>query len=533
MSGSYTIGGVSGLLSSKIKKKKKSELDTLFSSVSPYRPVLTASIPITADEVKITTPPKPAKKKKRKSEPSPLPSEKEAVSPKKKKTMTEAKVVNGKERVKKGKDEKRVSGGFCPPPGIVHESLMGDTKKNKKTRVEEREEALAGSTTSSKKKKRKRGQEEDDEEEDQEAAPKKKIKIKWEKDPTVDAKTIFVGNLPVTYDTKAVRRLFRKYGKIQSVRLRSATPANLTLPKKVAVIKQEFHPDRKSINAYVVFSEEEETKKALKKNGRLIDGHHIKVDLVGQECEHDHKKSIFVGNLPFAILDDELWECFEEIGNIKSVRVVRDSKTGMGKGFGYVHFKDTTSVALALKLNGKKFKERNIRVTRSRAENRLQKEISLTSEKRPKKKKKFSKPSNAAAGSFQGQKALTDDEIKKLRKKKKMARSGVHGKGKKANVLNAMLRLKKRQGGGAKGDAMSATPPKGGKKDKNGLGSGKKNKIRLGNGKKNKTGFGSGKRNKMLPGSGKKNKTGLGTTGKGIKKGLGIGKKKKMKHGKK
>lgn len=37
--------------------------------------------------------------------------------------------------------------------------------------------------------------------------------------------------------------------------------------------------------------------------------------------------------------DDDLWSAFEDCGCIESVRVVRDIKTGIGKGFGYVNFK--------------------------------------------------------------------------------------------------------------------------------------------------------------------------------------------------
>lgn len=39
------------------------------------------------------------------------------------------------------------------------------------------------------------------------------------------------------------------------------------------------------------------------------------------------------------IQDDDLWSAFEDCGVIDSVRVIRDEKTGIGKGFGYVNFK--------------------------------------------------------------------------------------------------------------------------------------------------------------------------------------------------
>lgn len=37
--------------------------------------------------------------------------------------------------------------------------------------------------------------------------------------------------------------------------------------------------------------------------------------------------------------DETLWEHFSQCGEIYSVRVVRDKKTGIGKGIAYVRFK--------------------------------------------------------------------------------------------------------------------------------------------------------------------------------------------------
>ena len=39
-----------------------------------------------------------------------------------------------------------------------------------------------------------------------------------------------------------------------------------------------------------------------------------------------------------AAKEDELWGHFSECGKVADVRLVRDSQTGMGKGFGYVRF---------------------------------------------------------------------------------------------------------------------------------------------------------------------------------------------------
>ena len=46
-----------------------------------------------------------------------------------------------------------------------------------------------------------------------------------------------------------------------------------------------------------------------------------------------------------------------------NVRITRDMNTGLGKGFGYVRFRNAGCVPKALSINGKKFDGRELRVT--------------------------------------------------------------------------------------------------------------------------------------------------------------------------
>lgn len=112
--------------------------------------------------------------------------------------------------------------------------------------------------------------------------------------------TIFVGNLPNTINHKDLTKLFRKFGKILNSRFRCAIRKELKIPKKLAVIKQEFHDDSKHINAYVKFFSFDSCKAALKMNGEIYQGHHLRVTLASDERKSDPKKSIFVGNLAFS-----------------------------------------------------------------------------------------------------------------------------------------------------------------------------------------------------------------------------------------
>ena len=55
------------------------------------------------------------------------------------------------------------------------------------------------------------------------------------------------------------------------------------------------------------------------------------------------------------ITENELWDHFQDCGEIENVRVIRDSKTGMGKGFGYIKFQVWLSYEFVLVIGTKHF----------------------------------------------------------------------------------------------------------------------------------------------------------------------------------
>ncbi|CAM9879999.1 unnamed protein product [Bubo scandiacus] len=193
----------------------------------------------------------------------------------------------------------------------------------------------------------------------------KQQKEKKVPDETVNRRTVFVGNLPVNCTAQALKSLFKEYGQIKSIRFRSLVPSEDTLSKKLAAIKHKVHPNAKFINAYIVFKEECDAIKALKENGtEIASGFHIRVDIASKSSSHDNKRSVFLGNLSYDISDDAVREHFSVCGGVVAVRIVRDRKTGLGKGFGYVLFENTDAVHLALKLNDTGLMGRKIRVKR-------------------------------------------------------------------------------------------------------------------------------------------------------------------------
>jgi len=350
-----------------------------------------------------------------------------AVVKKKKKKTDEAKdekpaaevsvVVKKK---KKKKDEEKAEPNEFP---FQHEFLIKKEKQDKE---------LVNQT-----KKKKTNKELAKEDETSEKRPRRNRK----RDKAADKRTIFVGNCPLSADKKVLKTLFKDYGEIDTIRFRCAPAADPNLPRRAIVITKNFNEKCKSYIAYIVFKDEEAAKKALEKNGHVLDGLHLRVDIASASSKADKKRSVFLGNLPFDVQEDEIRGHFTDCGDITNVRIVRDRQTSLGKGIAYVSFESKDSVGLSLKLNGSQFQNRRIRVMgcSNKAKDKDQKEKKKESNKKSnsksnqdtEKKRLSFAPSNVTNSKFKT--ILQTKKEKRLRKLKKKA------SGKKTDAITAVL----------------------------------------------------------------------------------------------
>lgn len=92
------------------------------------------------------------------------------------------------------------------------------------------------------------------------------------------------------------------------------------------------------------------------------------------EEKNDFETSIFIGNLPWVINEEELREHFADVGKILNVRVVRDKETFIGKGIAYIQFATAEEMKKAVETkNHTKFKGREMRVKRATPPERREK----------------------------------------------------------------------------------------------------------------------------------------------------------------
>ncbi|KAI8107415.1 hypothetical protein M9435_002445 [Picochlorum sp. BPE23] len=207
-------------------------------------------------------------------------------------------------------------------------------------------------------------------------------------------RTVFVGNLSETITKKILKAHFQKYGTIESIRFRSMPlKEDSKVPRRVAAASGTIDESKGSFHAYIIFENKESVSQALQENMKVLHDRHLRVDraavnkmrvkMVGaakgsraaaemvsgsHQVRYDVTKSVFVGNLPLQIEDEDVIRFFiAGLGTgseslLEAVRVVRDPKTSVGKGIAFVLFKTRKAAKDALKLDRKALQGRKLRI---------------------------------------------------------------------------------------------------------------------------------------------------------------------------
>ncbi|XP_077254253.1 RNA-binding (RRM/RBD/RNP motifs) family protein [Tasmannia lanceolata] len=265
-------------------------------------------------------------------------------------------------------------------------------------------------------------------------------------------RTVFVGNLPLKMKRKALLKEFGQFGEVESVRIRSVPILDTKMPRKSAIFKGKINDSVDSVHAYIVFKDEQSAQSALSHNMTEFGGNHIRVDRACPPRKklkeenaplYDNKRTVFVGNLPFDVKDEEVYQLFCGLSQLESsieaIRVIRDSNTSMGKGIAYVMFKTRDAANLVVNKMHLKLRDRDLRLYHARPDSRPPKRKNPThswADNSPKKRQSVTytgMPSNqndkpkmkAASLSYQGIRASKSGVQKKVSIR---PRTNEHGK---------------------------------------------------------------------------------------------------------
>ena len=74
-------------------------------------------------------------------------------------------------------------------------------------------------------------------------------------------------------------------------------------------------------------------------------------------------ETLYVGNLPYRANESDVKTLFEQFGEVKSVRLMKDKKTGKRRGFGFVVMDSKEGLNKAIsELNNAEFGQRTLKV---------------------------------------------------------------------------------------------------------------------------------------------------------------------------
>lgn len=78
-------------------------------------------------------------------------------------------------------------------------------------------------------------------------------------------------------------------------------------------------------------------------------------------------KKLYVGNLPFSVNDQVLFDTFAQYGEVESAKVITDRETGRSKGFGFVEMSTEEEALSAVNtLNGRDYEGRPLTVNEAK-----------------------------------------------------------------------------------------------------------------------------------------------------------------------
>jgi len=80
---------------------------------------------------------------------------------------------------------------------------------------------------------------------------------------------------------------------------------------------------------------------------------------------------LYAGNISFRASEDDLRDLFSQVGEVVSVKLIKDPVTGRLRGFGFVEMASEEDAEKAIStLNGKSFLDRNIVVNEAKPQER-------------------------------------------------------------------------------------------------------------------------------------------------------------------
>ncbi|KAJ6128065.1 hypothetical protein N7471_009282 [Penicillium samsonianum] len=160
-------------------------------------------------------------------------------------------------------------------------------------------------------------------------------------DGPVPKTTLYIGNLFFDVTAEDLRKQFEKFGAVEN-----------------ALIVHDARGLSKGFG-YVTFSTVEEATEAItQQHGGIMEGREVVVQFSNTTyrsmAEAKPSKTLYIGNVPYELTDQDLQDLFEDIHGITDVRIPVDRRTGLPRGFGHIDFADQSNATHAKEVLSRK-----------------------------------------------------------------------------------------------------------------------------------------------------------------------------------
>ena len=79
-----------------------------------------------------------------------------------------------------------------------------------------------------------------------------------------------------------------------------------------------------------------------------------------------HERTLYIGNLAYTAVEEDLELAFESFGEIEDIKLMRDRETGRSRGFAFITFEKESEFRAAMVMDGKEIAGRPIRVNQAK-----------------------------------------------------------------------------------------------------------------------------------------------------------------------
>jgi nucleolin len=171
---------------------------------------------------------------------------------------------------------------------------------------------------------------------------------------------VFIGNLSFNIDEATVKEVFADCGQVTEVFFLMDKATN-----------------RFKGTGFVSFTSAEAQQKALNHNGESVMDREIRVEIATPRPGGPRKspgprsyepsgnppsRTVFLGNLPLEINEEQIKDTFKDCGEVESIRWVTNRETGEFRCCGFVDFDSEDCAAKAVELSGTEIGGKSVRI---------------------------------------------------------------------------------------------------------------------------------------------------------------------------